>query len=294
MSNQKAKNRARPWQEGSDEKASFGSWLRRQREVREIGLREIADASKISLRYLEALEQDRFDVLPAPVFSRGFLREYAKYVGLDADEVVNHFLSAYQEVEAEQAPEEPRAPRTSGNQWLYNLLLFAAVAAVLVLVALIAFRADRRDSEELAQVVARPAETPAVASPAPAEAARPQPTETASTAAAPPEPVPPPAAEPLAPTEGAPPPVAPLVVNLDFAENCWVEARIDGRRYNQQEYAHGESLLLTAQESVELTLGNAPAVRILVNGKPFPVPPSGGKVLRGLKIDLAALSAPGG
>ncbi len=292
MSNQKAKNRARPWQEGSDEKASFGSWLRRQREVREIGLREIADASKISLRYLEALEQDRFDVLPAPVFSRGFLREYAKYVGLDADEVVNHFLSAYQEVDAEEVPEEPRAPRASSNQWLYNLLLFAAVAAVLVLVALIAFRADRRDGEELARAVAKPpVETPAAPpSPRPTEAA---PAAPEGTTAAP-APVAEPTAEVASPAESTPPSAAPLVVNLDFAENCWVESRIDGRRHNQQEYAHGESLLLTAQESVELTLGNAAAVRILVNGKPFPVPPSNGKVLRGLKIDRAALQASGG
>ena len=77
MANQRLKTKVRPWQQGDEETASFGSRLRRQREVRDIGLREIADASKISLRYLEAFEQDRFEALPAVVFAKGFLREYA-------------------------------------------------------------------------------------------------------------------------------------------------------------------------------------------------------------------------
>ncbi|HET9228574.1 MAG TPA: helix-turn-helix transcriptional regulator, partial [Thermoanaerobaculia bacterium] len=78
-----------PEPEGS---VSFGDWLRRQREMREISLRDIADRTKISLRYLEAMEDNRFDLLPAPIFAKGFLREYARYVGLSPDEVVNHYL----------------------------------------------------------------------------------------------------------------------------------------------------------------------------------------------------------
>ena len=96
-------NRQPPWEQGSEaDVISFGTWLRRQRELREISLREIADVTKISIRYLEALEQDRFDVLPAPVFAHGFLREYARYVGLDADEVVNSYLTAQKEAEPEE------------------------------------------------------------------------------------------------------------------------------------------------------------------------------------------------
>ena len=55
-----------PWHQAQDlEQGSFGSWLRQQREARDIELREIADHTKISIRYLDALEKDRFDVLPA-------------------------------------------------------------------------------------------------------------------------------------------------------------------------------------------------------------------------------------
>nr|HRC87133.1 helix-turn-helix domain-containing protein [Thermoanaerobaculia bacterium] len=147
MANQRGKNKPRPWQANGEEEVSFGTWLRRQREVREIGLREIADASKISLRYLEAFEQDRFDVLPAVVFARGFLREYAKYVGLDADEAVNRFLAAYRDSESGEEVEPQRPERAGSNQWLYNLLMFVAVAAVLVLIAVVAFKAERRRKE---------------------------------------------------------------------------------------------------------------------------------------------------
>ena len=65
-----------PWHQAQDqESVSFGTWIKRQREARGIELREISDHTKISIRYLEALEVDRFDVLPAPVFTKGFLRQ---------------------------------------------------------------------------------------------------------------------------------------------------------------------------------------------------------------------------
>ena len=92
-----------PWDKSgpAEGSSSFGEWLRRQREMREISLRDIADRTKISLRYLEAMEADRFDLLPAPIFAKGFLREYARYVGLSADEVVNHYLAVHQPEEVD-------------------------------------------------------------------------------------------------------------------------------------------------------------------------------------------------
>ena len=81
---------------------------------------------------------------------------------------------------------------------------------------------------------------------------------------------------------------APLVVTLDFVDNCWVETRVDGQRErHQQEYTRGESLRLEAQESVELSLGNLAGVQVLVNGRPYALPQRGtSRVARGLRIDL--------
>jgi flagellar biosynthesis protein FlhG len=60
-----------------------GPDLKRFRESRGISLREIATASKVGIRYLEYIEAERREVLPAPVYLRGFIQEYARVVGLD-------------------------------------------------------------------------------------------------------------------------------------------------------------------------------------------------------------------
>jgi len=73
---------------------AFGERMRREREMRGIKLEEIAESTKIGKRNLEALEQERFDQLPGGIFNKGFVRAYAKYLGLDEEQAVNDFLAA--------------------------------------------------------------------------------------------------------------------------------------------------------------------------------------------------------
>ncbi len=70
-----------------------GAVLRRIRETRGISLRQIANASKVGMRYLEYIEEDRHAYLPAPVYLRGFLQEYARMVGLDPRRVTESYIS---------------------------------------------------------------------------------------------------------------------------------------------------------------------------------------------------------
>lgn len=72
--------------------ASFGEILKRERELRDISLRQVAEATKISIRYLEALEQGRFDILPGGLFNKGFIRAYCTYIGLDGEAMVTSYL----------------------------------------------------------------------------------------------------------------------------------------------------------------------------------------------------------
>jgi cytoskeletal protein RodZ len=72
--------------------SSFGEELKRERELRQISLREISEATKINLRYLEALEQNDFRHLPGGVFNKGFVRAYAEYIGVDPEAMVNAYL----------------------------------------------------------------------------------------------------------------------------------------------------------------------------------------------------------
>jgi cytoskeleton protein RodZ len=75
----------------------FGSQLRTERESRGIGLDSISNTTKISSRYLLALEEERFEQLPGGVFNKGIVRSYARFVGLDEEEWVNRYMAAYQQ-----------------------------------------------------------------------------------------------------------------------------------------------------------------------------------------------------
>ncbi len=272
---QRGNTKQPPWQRDAEgEDVPFGPWLRRQREMREITLREISDASKISLRYLQALEDERFDLLPAMVFAKGFLRQYARYVGLDQDEVVNRFLVAYQGEEAEEEEEEgerPPEPRLAfEGTWKYVLLIVVLAAVLLGLVFLIPHLlggdGDAGETEP----------PPGVAPPTGAGARG-----SAETSAD----------EPAAVPGGAAPlagerPRAPLRVTLDFREDCWVEATVDGQRRVSEMRVQGESLQLQAQERVEVRLGNAAVVDVEVNGRPYPIDAGPGEVRR-VQIDLS-------
>lgn len=73
----------------------FGETLRREREARGIALETITQVTKISNRHLRALEQEQFRTLPGGVFNKGIVRGYARVVGLDENEWVGRYLSAY-------------------------------------------------------------------------------------------------------------------------------------------------------------------------------------------------------
>src|SRR5271154_811900 len=69
----------------------FGEHLRREREMRGVSLDEISAATRISTRFLEAIEKDQWDLLPGGVFNRGFIRSIARFLGLDEDSLVAEY-----------------------------------------------------------------------------------------------------------------------------------------------------------------------------------------------------------
>jgi cytoskeletal protein RodZ len=73
----------------------FGMKMKRQREERGVTLRQIADATKISMGSLEALERNDISRLPGGIFSRAFVRSYALEIGLDPEQTVRDFLRSF-------------------------------------------------------------------------------------------------------------------------------------------------------------------------------------------------------
>ena len=74
--------------------SGFGDRLRREREMRGVSLEEIAESTKIGTRSLRALEQEDFEKLPGGIFNKGFVRAYARHIGLDEEQAITDYLDA--------------------------------------------------------------------------------------------------------------------------------------------------------------------------------------------------------
>ncbi len=115
---------------------TFGAGLKRERELRGITLDEISRATKIGVRLLEAIESDRFDVLPEGVFRKSFIRGYAKYLGMNEEQVLQEYALEVQPhsgpVQTQELPTHSasRGRMTSGLRILLILLVVLAGIAL--------------------------------------------------------------------------------------------------------------------------------------------------------------------
>ena len=120
----------------------LGETLQRARLSRGITFEEAERVTRISRKYLEALELENFSILPAPVFARGFLRSYADYLGLDAAELLPFFpVGHVEEPNLEPLP-EVSDPRT----WNMSSLLAVGVMGFLILLVVLLYSVGREDS----------------------------------------------------------------------------------------------------------------------------------------------------
>jgi transcriptional regulator with XRE-family HTH domain len=118
--------------------ASIGQELKRERELRSISLKEIADQTKINIRFLRALEEDRLDMMPEKFFTRGIIRSYAKYLGLDEQSTLNTYLESLQvqregQAEKKEKVEDEESPRKKNPLFIISLIFIFIVASIIIL-----------------------------------------------------------------------------------------------------------------------------------------------------------------
>ena len=107
----------------------FGEHLRREREMRGVSLDEISTATRISTRFLEALENEQWERLPGGAFNRGFIRSIARFLGIDEDALVAEY--AYERKDADVAPGSAGTTKQIPRNWR------PAIVAIIVLIMLV-------------------------------------------------------------------------------------------------------------------------------------------------------------
>lgn len=280
----------------NEEVPSVGASLKAAREAQGLSLDQCAGRLHLMIRQLSAMETNDFPALGQPVFARGFVRNYARMLGLDAEALVSRMVNTDQEESPiiEQVPlERPRSLLTT--PWVLG-----AVAALVVLIAIpVALYWWLNSDEEPPQVsvvpvrpITKPIRPAAV--PAPDAAQPPQPqalTPAAVPAPAPPAsavaaPAPAPAPTPASAQTSVPTPpdiadqtdvVAPAArgtIKLDFEDDAWVEIYEEGGRALLHKLnPAGSSVSLTGTPPFSFIIGNAAHVRMTYNGRPLDLTP---------------------
>jgi transcriptional regulator with XRE-family HTH domain len=145
----------------------IGSSLRDARMRQGLDFAELEERTKIRPKYLRALEDERFDVLPAPTYVRGFLRSYARALGLDAEPFVDEYTSRFDVDEdaplrARRVPQPARRPRGAGRESRIALVALLAIAVVTALV-IAAWRFGGASGEPVPGLAQQPAAAPTTA-----------------------------------------------------------------------------------------------------------------------------------
>lgn len=237
----------------------IGDLLRRERERQNLSIKDIEKATSIRALYIDAIEKGEYKTLPGEVYAKGFVRNYANYLKLNANEIVNAFNEemhpqeelqdaagsssaeeARQEQSAERNREEYRGPKITSlesypmekkSHGVRNALMVAAAVFVVAFAALIAFGGDEEPS-------------------APAPRAKTQTQQGQKQ------------------TEAAPKPAADGVeVKLSFTDRCWTEVVVDGKTEFEGTAEKGKVLTLKGKDKVRITAGNAGALNYSLNGK---------------------------
>ena len=230
--------------------ASLGQELKKQRESRNISIDEMASSTKIIGRYLEALEEDRLDAMPGGFFINGMIRTYAKYVGLNENDV----LAKYKEAGALAEPAKMRSPETGmptddARRRRLIVWIIAGAGILLFLVALTLLWRSRRP---------RPRAIPPAS-----QTARALP-EARPNRAAPP-PVQKPASEPAPAKEDW----KGLTMDITFREETWLQVSVDGVPRINGLFSAGEKARAQAEKEILISnVGNAGGMTFLLNGQP--------------------------
>jgi transcriptional regulator with XRE-family HTH domain len=218
--------------------SGVGEFLRRERELRYISLDDVAERTKISRRYLEAIEEGQYDRLPGEIFVRGFIRSYAQSVGLDPEDT----LLMYNQSRVVHGAPPLRTERTfpAKRTWNERSLLWLLLAGVLIIGGVLL---------SVVGIVEGPSLLRWTSSPHPDT--------------------------PSPPTGGAP-----LILTAIADSDTWLRVTIDEQLAQDMVLRAGQSTKWIGRERFVVSIGNARATRLRLNGHDLTIPQPAQSILR--------------
>jgi cytoskeletal protein RodZ len=234
---------------------ALGDSLRQARLDRGVSLADAEEETRIRRRYLESLENEDFSTLPAQVYTRGYIRTYARYLGLDPEATLDLYSPG--RVREERTAIRAATPQLSGGRpismqiflWVGGLVLVVLTLAYLV-AQYKTFVDSANAPEGGAQTVT--ATVKSLPSSSPTSSVSGQPVSSGV---------------PGAPRTGSPTPDRGIVLEFRTTDRTWMEVWVDGTSQLQTTLPAGSTRSFTANNQVRIRVGNAAAVQASVNGE---------------------------
>ncbi len=239
--------------------ASVGQELKRERELRGISLKEIADSTKISLRLLKALENDRLEILPGKFFTKGIIRAYAKYLGLEEESVLNmYYEDSLLQEQAAKTEKREKAGRSAVRKDVMKALQYSLIIIIVLFIIFAIYYFFQRKKESVLPEI-----TPL-----------PKVEQEEQTF------MPPPSLKEHTPE------IEELNLEISFVDKTWIQVFADGELMVDGIKNPGEEAKVKASEELLLHLGNAGGIVYNLNGKEGKPLGSSGSVVKNIKITL--------
>ncbi len=231
---------------------SFGSYLKTKRLEKAICLEAISRKTHITVDMLLLLEKEAYDRLPAQVYIHGFIREYARIVGIDAEEALKRYLTDYQAYQRAQKANARRFQLVipGGLRTMIALVVLAVV--ITVLVRGIIFLPDKSLPPQNIPIAASPRHN--------AE------NITASAGGA------------VLEKSGTGKVATPLTLDVTVSEKTWLKVIADGKPPDVYHLLPQDRLVLQAVSGFNLLIGSAAGVKLLLDGKPVPLSGKSGQM----------------
>jgi transcriptional regulator with XRE-family HTH domain len=217
----------------SNETESLGKYLQKVREARKVSLKEVSKNIKVREQFLKAVEEDRHDLFPSPPYAKGFLSAYAKYLGLDPNQIILRYeklLKGESITREEKLPEKRRAWHKR-----YLWIMGGVILAGFVIVYLLFFSPPKSPVEPVSPRPETKEILPAPSSPAVEK-----------------------------------PPVAeekPMTIELKAVAMTWVSVQLDDQPEKDIILRSGEGISYRAMKRIELMIGNAGGLDLIFNDR---------------------------